>query len=60
VLSRDILFGMDILTLVGFVMMWPTLTRNRTGHAGKPLPIGLMAVETARVFGALRASGWPK
>ena len=31
VLTRDILFGMNILTLAGFVVMGLTLTLNRMG-----------------------------
>jgi hypothetical protein len=43
VLTKDILFGMNIVTLAGFVLMGITLTLNRTGQAGKALSIGLMA-----------------
>jgi hypothetical protein len=42
VLTRDILFGMNILTMAGFVVMGLTLTLNRMGQAGKGLSIGLM------------------
>ena len=35
VLTKDILFGMNILTLVGFVVMGLTLTLNRMGQTGK-------------------------
>ena len=35
VLTKDILFGMNILTLVGFVVMGLTLTLNRMGQAGR-------------------------
>ena len=42
-LTNDILFGMNIVTLAGFVLMGITLTLNRTGQAGKALSIGLMA-----------------
>jgi hypothetical protein len=58
VLTRDILYGMNILTLAGFVLMGITLTLNRTGQTGKLLSIGLMTVGTALVFGGLYASGW--
>ena len=57
-LTRDILFGMNLLTLAGFVVMGLTLTLNRTGQAGKALSIGLMAVGTALVFLGLYAGGW--
>jgi hypothetical protein len=36
-LTKDILFGMNILTLAGFVVMGITLTLNRMGQAGKAL-----------------------
>jgi hypothetical protein len=58
VLSKDILFGMNILTLAGFVVMGLTLTLNRMGQAGKGLSIGLMATGTALVFIGLYAGGW--
>jgi hypothetical protein len=57
VLTRDILFGMNILTLVGFVVMGLTLTLNRMGQAGKALSIGLMTAGTALVFLGLYAGG---
>jgi hypothetical protein len=34
VLTKDILFGMNIVTLAGFVLMGITLTLNRTRQAG--------------------------
>ena len=34
-LTSDILFGMNMLSLAGFVVMGLTLTLNRMGHAGK-------------------------
>ena len=54
-LTKDIFFGMNILTLVGFVVMGLTLTLNRMGQAGKGLSIGLMAAGTALVFLGLYA-----
>ena len=57
-LTKDILFGMNILTLAGFVIMGITLTLNRTGQTGRALSIGLMAVGTALVFVGLYAGGW--
>ena len=56
-LTKDILFGMNILTLTGFVVMGITLTLNRAGQAGKGLSIGLMAAGTALVFVGLYAGG---
>ena len=49
-LTRDILFGMNVLSLAGFVVMGLTLTLNRMGQAGKGLSIGLMTAGTALVF----------
>ena len=56
-LTKDILFGMNILTLAGFVIMGITLTLNRTGQTGRALSIGLMVVGTALVFVGLYAGG---
>jgi hypothetical protein len=58
VFTKDILFGMNILTLAGFVLMGLTLTLNRMGQVGKALSIGLMAAGTALVFLGLYAGGW--
>jgi hypothetical protein len=57
VLTRDILFGMNILALAGFVVKGLTLTLNRMGQAGKALSIGLMTVGTVLVFLGLYAGG---
>jgi hypothetical protein len=58
VLTRDILFGMNLLTLAGFLVMGVTLILNRTGQAGKALSIGLMGAGTALVFLGLYAGDW--
>jgi hypothetical protein len=58
VLTRDILFGMNLLTLAEFVVMGLTLILNRMGQTGKGLSIGLMAAGTALVFFGLYAGGW--
>ena len=57
-LTKDILFGMNPLTLAGFAVMGVTLTLNRMGHTGKALSLGLMAAGTALVFLGLYAGGW--
>jgi len=44
VLTKDILFGMNILSLAGFLLMGISLTLRRTGNAGVPLSIGMMSV----------------
>ena len=55
VLTKDILFGMNILTLAGFLLMGLSLTLHRTGNAGAALSIGLMCAGTALVFFGLFA-----
>jgi hypothetical protein len=57
-LTKDILFGMNILTLAGFVVMGLTLTLNRMGQTRKASSIGLMVAGTALVFLGLYAGGW--
>ena len=56
-LTKGILFGMNILTLAGFVVMGLTVTPNRTGQTGKALSIAPMAAGTALVFLGLYAGG---
>ena len=46
-LTRDILFGMNLLTLAGFAVMGLSLTLRRMAAAGGPLSIGLMLAGTA-------------
>ncbi len=53
--TRDILFGMNILSLAGFAVMGLSLTLNRMAKAGAPLCIGLMCAGTALVFLGLYA-----
>jgi hypothetical protein len=55
VLTKEILFGINVLTLVGFLVMGVSLTLHRTGNAGAPLSIGLMGIGTALVFFGLFA-----
>ena len=56
-LTKDILYGMNILSLAGFVVMGLTLSLRRMANASAPLCIGLMCVGTALVFVGLYASG---
>ena len=49
-LTKDILFGMNILTLAGFIVMGLSLTLQRMAAAGRPLIIGLMCAGTALVL----------
>jgi hypothetical protein len=60
VLTSDILFGMNILSLAGFLVMGLSLTLHRTGNAGAPLSIGLMCAGTALVFFGLFTGGASK
>jgi hypothetical protein len=55
--TKDILFGMNILSLAGFLVMGLSLTLRRMGNAGAPLSIGLMCAGTALVFFGLYAGG---
>ena len=54
-LTKDILFGMNFLTLAGFLVMGLSLTLRRTGNASAPLSIGMMCAGTALVFFGLFA-----
>ena len=53
-LTKDILFGMNMLTLAGFIVMGLSLTLQRMAAASRPL-IGLMCAGTALVFLGLYA-----
>ena len=56
-LTKEILFGLNILTLAGFAVMGLSLSLNRSGRIGVPLSIGLMCAGTALVFYGLYARG---
>ena len=55
--SKDILFGMNILSLAGFALMGLSLTLRRMAQAGAPTCIGLMCLGTALVFFGLYVGG---
>ena len=55
-LTQEILFGMNLLTLAGFLVMGLSLTLHRTGNAGVPLSIGLTCAGTALVVFGLFAA----
>ena len=57
-LTRDILLGMNVLTLIGLIMTGFGLTLRRTARAGLPLCLGFMGVGTVLVLVGLYASGW--
>jgi hypothetical protein len=56
-LTKDILFGLNLLTLAGFAVMGLSLSLQRSGRIGAPLSIGLMSVGTALVVYGLYARG---
>jgi hypothetical protein len=58
-LTKAILFGMNVLTLAGLLMTGFGLTLRRTARAGLPLAVGVMGVGTALVLAGLYASSWP-
>jgi hypothetical protein len=55
--TRDLLFGMNILSLAGFAVMGLSLTLRRMAQAGAPLCVALMCAGTALVFIGLYAGG---
>ena len=59
-LTRDVLFGMNILSLAGFAAMGISLTLRRMANAGAGLCIGLMSLGTALVLAGLYAGGTPQ
>ena len=54
-LTKDILFGMNVLTLSGFLVMGLSLTLHRAGNVGVTLSVGMMCAGTALVFFGLFA-----
>jgi hypothetical protein len=59
-LTKDIFFGMNILTLAGLLLTGFGLTLRRMTHAGLPLSIAVMSAGTALVVIGLYASGWSR
>ena len=57
--TKDFFYGMNILTLVGFITMGVGLTMRRMAKAGLPLCFGLMGAGTALVLIGLYFSGSP-
>jgi hypothetical protein len=57
VLTKEILFGMNVLTLDGLLMTGFGLTLRRMGPAGLHLCMGVMSVGTILVLAGLRACG---
>jgi hypothetical protein len=56
--TKDLLFGMNALTLVGLLITGFGLSLRRMTSAGLPLCVGVMGVGTALVLAGLYASGW--
>jgi hypothetical protein len=56
-LTKDVLFGMNILTLAGLLLTAFGLTLRRMGRAGLTLCIGVMGVGTVLVLAGLLVSG---
>jgi hypothetical protein len=49
-LTRQILFGLNLMSLVGFVLMGIGLNQSRQGRARAPIAFALMGIGTALVF----------
>ncbi len=58
-LTTDMLFGMNILTLLGLILTGFGLTLRRMANAGLPLCIGVMSLGTVLVLAGLYAGSWP-
>jgi hypothetical protein len=56
-LTKDILFGFNLLTLAGFAVMGISLSLQRSGQIGVPLSVALMCAGTALVIFGLYARG---
>ena len=55
-LTREILYGLNILTLAGFVLMGAGLTLNRQQKVRVPVAFALMGAGTVLVFLGLYAA----
>jgi hypothetical protein len=58
-LTKEIFYGMNVLTLAGLILTGFGLTLRRSANAGVPLCIAVMGVGTALVLVGLYVSGWP-
>jgi len=56
--TKDILLGMNVLTLIGLLMTGFGLTLRRQARVGLPLCLGVMGGGTALVLAGLYAGGW--
>jgi hypothetical protein len=58
-LTRDILFGLNLITLAGFVLMGLGLVQSRQGRSRAPAAFALMGVGTVLVFAGMYFSQPP-
>jgi hypothetical protein len=58
-LLKETVFGMNILSVAGFVVMGLGLTMRRMKQAGLPLSLGLMSAGTVLVILGLYANRLP-
>jgi hypothetical protein len=49
-LTKDLPFGLNLISLAGFLLMGMGLTLSRQQRIGFPVAAGLMAVGTALLF----------
>ena len=56
-MDKDLLFGMNIVTLAGFAVMAIAVNLARTKNVRPPLGIAMMAAGTALVFLGLYMNG---
>jgi hypothetical protein len=49
-LTREVLFGFNLMTLIGFVLMGIGINQSRQGRSRAPIAFTLMGVGTALVF----------
>jgi hypothetical protein len=59
-LTRDILFGVNILTLLGLLMTGSVSPCIPLARASLPLHIGVIGIRMAEVQAGLQAGGWPR
>jgi hypothetical protein len=59
-LTQEVAFGLNVLTLVGLLITGFGLTLHRMARARLPLCVGVMAAGTALMFAGLYAGGWPR
>jgi hypothetical protein len=49
-LAQNFIQGLDLLTIIGFVVMGIGLNQSRQGRAKRPVAIAAMAIGTVLVF----------